>query len=522
MKSLIPAACLLALAAPNLSHADTAADLNALREEIKSMRNQYEERIRALEGRCRPPNPRRPRSRRHAPAPAPTTAAAPSPVAPGDITARSPGTGFNPALSLILSGLYTRTSRDPSTYRISGFALAPGCGDRARARAASASANPNSPYGEHRSLVPRPLTLAFAADNSAAVEEAFVQTTALGQGFTLKAGRFLSSIGYLNPQHAHTWDFVDAPLAYQAMLGSQYGDDGVQLAWLAPTDQYLELRAELGRGRSFPGGDCGRQRRRHGGADRRTPAATSAPATAGAPGCRCCRPRRRTSASGGRTRRQLGRSNAFSGNTRIWIADGVWKWAPNGNAKRTNFKLQGEYLHARATAAVVDADGAGEPARLPRACSRAGTCKASTSSCRAGASDCAPTGWTRARRYGANSALLRRPATGARAATALMLDYEPERVQPPATAVRQRPRALRQRRQPVVPAIPDEPGRARRARLLNGSTCHEHSSTPSHPAAALLIALAVAAPAHAALRVFACEPEWGALAQELGGDQVEV
>jgi len=29
-------------------------------------------------------------------------------------------------------------------------------------------------------------------------------------------------------------------------------------------------------------------------------------------------------------------------------------------------------------------------------------------------------------------------------------------------------------------------------------------------------------PAHAALRVFACEPEWGALAQELGGDLVEV
>ena len=29
-------------------------------------------------------------------------------------------------------------------------------------------------------------------------------------------------------------------------------------------------------------------------------------------------------------------------------------------------------------------------------------------------------------------------------------------------------------------------------------------------------------PAHAALRVFACEPEWGALAQELGGKNVEV
>jgi zinc/manganese transport system substrate-binding protein len=32
----------------------------------------------------------------------------------------------------------------------------------------------------------------------------------------------------------------------------------------------------------------------------------------------------------------------------------------------------------------------------------------------------------------------------------------------------------------------------------------------------------LAAPAHAALRVFACEPEWGALAQELGGPLVDV
>ena len=32
----------------------------------------------------------------------------------------------------------------------------------------------------------------------------------------------------------------------------------------------------------------------------------------------------------------------------------------------------------------------------------------------------------------------------------------------------------------------------------------------------------LAFPAHAALRVFACEPEWGALAQELGGNLVEV
>jgi zinc/manganese transport system substrate-binding protein len=39
----------------------------------------------------------------------------------------------------------------------------------------------------------------------------------------------------------------------------------------------------------------------------------------------------------------------------------------------------------------------------------------------------------------------------------------------------------------------------------------------------IAIALALAAPfAHATLKVFACEPEWDALARELGGDRVEV
>ena len=36
----------------------------------------------------------------------------------------------------------------------------------------------------------------------------------------------------------------------------------------------------------------------------------------------------------------------FGGRTRVWVADAVWKWSPNGNATRTSFKLQGEYLRS--------------------------------------------------------------------------------------------------------------------------------------------------------------------------------
>ena len=47
------------------------------------------------------------------------------------------------------------------------------------------------------------------------------------------------------------------------------------------------------------------------------------------------------------------------------------------------------------------------------------------------------------------------------------------------------------------------------------------SRFPFAGAAALMLA-ALCVPAHAAVRVFACEPEWAALAQELGGPLVEV
>jgi hypothetical protein len=46
-------------------------------------------------------------------------------------------------------------------------------------------------------------------------------------------------------------------------------------------------------------------------------------------------------------------TNAFSGDTRVWVADAVWKWAPNGNATQTNFKLQGEYVRSTRTGTLV-------------------------------------------------------------------------------------------------------------------------------------------------------------------------
>jgi hypothetical protein len=37
-------------------------------------------------------------------------------------------------------------------------------------------------------------------------------------------------------------------------------------------------------------------------------------------------------------------TNAFSGTSRLWIGDFVWKWAPQGDPTNRNFKFQAEYL----------------------------------------------------------------------------------------------------------------------------------------------------------------------------------
>ena len=98
------------------------------------------------------------------------------------------------------------------------------------------------------------LTVAFDGGGAAAVEEAFIQSTSMPGGLTLKGGRFFSGVGYLNERHAHNWMFIDMPLPYRAFMGGQYGDDGVQVRWLAPTEFFLEFGAEAFRGDAFPAG----------------------------------------------------------------------------------------------------------------------------------------------------------------------------------------------------------------------------------------------------------------------------
>jgi len=361
------AGTLLAVLTVPAARAQSAAEIGALRRDIQNLRAEYGARLQALEARLAaaesraaapaPPASAQPAQSAQSQLPSPSPESAPPPPAspppsPATFAASLPApaaaataNAFNPALSLILSGLYAHTSRDPARYAISGFALPAGAGIGPGTRGLSLAESELALAANIDPWWSGSANIALHPDDTLSVEQAWVQTGALGSGLTLRLGRFFSRIGYLNAQHAHTWDFVDAPLAYQAMLGTQYGDDGMRVAWLAPSDQFFELALELGRGRGFPGDDAGRN-----GAGMTALAAHAGGDLGDSHSWRAglsvldtkadAQALQSTAADGSVV------NSLFAGRTRVAVADFVWKWAPHGNAVRTNFKLQGEYLRS--------------------------------------------------------------------------------------------------------------------------------------------------------------------------------
>jgi hypothetical protein len=327
---------------PAAAKANDSNELEALRAEIQQMKQSYESRIQTLESRLQTTETVAGEAGKKAEEASVQASARPT-----------SSNALNPDISLILSGTYANRSQD-SNYHITGFQAGGEIGPGKKGfnlgeseLGVYASVDPNF-YGG--------LNLALAPDNTIGVEEAFVQTTTLPYGVTLKAGRFFSSIGYLNDQHAHTWDFVDNPLAYQAFLGNQFGDDGIQLKWLAPTDMFLELGAEYGRGRIADtegrdknGGGAG-SLFAHVGGD----LGVSSSWRAGLSYLEVS-PKDRLSNDIDAVGNDV--TNSFTGNSKVWLADFVWKWAPNGNATNTSFKLQGEYLHRKENGDLTNGTG---------------------------------------------------------------------------------------------------------------------------------------------------------------------
>ncbi|MEZ5453101.1 MAG: porin [Thiothrix sp.] len=192
------------------------------------------------------------------------------------------------------------------------------------------------------------------------LEEAFVETQGLGHGVSVKAGRFFSDVGYLSSKHNHEWDFVDTPLVYKGMFGTHTNDDGVQLSYVAPTDQFVQVGTELFAGEKFPSGKT----------DSSLSAATLYAKTGGdigtdhswqagighwqANGIRDRSSEAHNHGGGAPTE-----TPRFSGDSKINTINATYKWAPNGNARERNLKLQAEYFRRNESGTVdmVEADG---------------------------------------------------------------------------------------------------------------------------------------------------------------------
>jgi hypothetical protein len=375
----LAAALSLAVGLNGAAFASPASDIADLKKVLATMKSDYDKRLGALESqlhdtqaelaKARAANAATPLAAASAAvladAPSPVAPTAPPPAAAADTSVAAPtgataggSTAFNPQISLILSGTYAHTSQDPAQARITGFALPPGAEIGVGSRGFSLAESELALAANIDPWLAGNINLSITGDDTISAEEAFITTTALPSGLVAKAGRFFSGIGYLNSQHSHTWDFVDNPLAYQAMLGTQYADDGVQLHWLAPTDQYLEFGLEAGRGRSFPGDNSSRNAAGmtaltfHTGGD-------IGDSVSWRGGLSLLQTQSNGQALLETSAQDFSAPAAFTGRTRVAIADGVLKWSPHGNATHTYFKLQGEYMQSRRSGDLDGLPGVG-------------------------------------------------------------------------------------------------------------------------------------------------------------------
>ncbi|MGE0314976.1 MAG: hypothetical protein AB7P21_25450 [Lautropia sp.] len=191
------------------------------------------------------------------------------------------------------------------------------------------------------------------------LEEAFVETLTLPAGLTARGGRFLSQIGYLNEQHPHADDFVTRPLLYRAFLGSHYYDDGLRLNWTAPTALYWRVGVELLGGRQLVpeavrsrtlgavslstklGGDIG-------------------PSQSWQLGLGVLHNRlepivEEEAAGALEAEHDHAHGSSYVGRN-LFIADAVWKWAPEGNNRERQVRLSAEYARVTKPSAFATSD----------------------------------------------------------------------------------------------------------------------------------------------------------------------
>ena len=330
MKTKLAAFAAITIIACNAMTSKAAAeDITAIRAEIKQLEESYETRIDELETRLKMMEATESRT---------VGSEGPSNAGAGG-DRRIFNNTFNPSIGVILNGKYSDFSETTSEF--AGFAVGEE-GERGREGLAIDESEINFSASVDDKFYSS-LTAAIVredGEDKIELEEAYAQTMAdfgLPTGLSAKAGRAFWTLGYLNEHHAHADDFADRPLPYRVFLNKSFNDDGMEFSYVLPTDLYAEVGGGLFRGDDFPfgnadgeifrqwssyarvGGDIGNaQSWRLGGY-----------LLSGEP-------------TGGRASNED--TVTFIGDTKLYVTDLRYTWAPGGNSRQNEVILQGEYF----------------------------------------------------------------------------------------------------------------------------------------------------------------------------------
>ena len=302
-------------------------DVEALRTEILKLKQAYEARIAELESRLDKVEKTR------------SETVSSSPARPATAKRLVKDNSFNPSIGLILNGQYNQFSSDEGD--ISGFAVGHE-GERPREGFAvdhtelNFTANVDDKFfGSTTAAIAQ-----HEGETEVELEEAYIQALpglGLPAGMSVKAGRALWTLGYLNEHHSHSDDFADRPLPYRVFFNEAFNDDGVELSYVLATDFYSEIGGGLFRGDDFP----------LGGAEGGGAGAWSAFARVGGDlgdnqSWRLGGYLLSGDVPGGRISNED--ELTFLGDVDLYLADVRYTWAPTGNARQQEVIFQSEYF----------------------------------------------------------------------------------------------------------------------------------------------------------------------------------
>lgn len=320
------------------------ANFETLRDEIQTMRQAYESKIKQLEQKVEMLEEKQSQAMVRKVA---SKSQMNGSVAPATAKRRINDNSFNPEIGVILNGQYQSFSKDNSEF--AGFAV----GEEAERGSEgfgidetelNFSANIDDKFRGSATVA----LVEEGGSTEVEIEEVYVETTSLPYGLHAKAGRFFSELGYLNSHHSHSDDFADRPLTNRAFLNGNYGDDGVQISAVLPTDFYSEIGGGVYRGNDFPGGGAG-------GDD--IGSWTAYGRVGGDVGDNTSWRAGLSTLQTDAGQRSANEGNVtFDGDSDLYIADVRMVYAPTGNNAEQEVILQGEYFYRDEDGVYNDTD----------------------------------------------------------------------------------------------------------------------------------------------------------------------